>query len=307
MPAPSSRCAAWPARRRRRCSAMPRPGSTRDRRRRRRVVRLPGRRRAARAVGRAAPARAAPAARARPRAWQWLEVRSGIVTIEPATVDSLRAADAQLRVVGGVNFKKGCYPGQEVVARSQFRGTLKRRTFLFEADADRQRRPGRVCRQRRRRAGRHRCQAAPAPGGGGGSALSSAAGRARRRRAPPRQRRRPGAASRRAALPGRGRRRSRGLSATAVARRPCASCSSTTAIRCAIAAAAARPPCGDAGRIAASASRARGAPAHPRRRRRRGSRPGWRRIRWPPRRHRAPPRSARRGSDCEGAPGSHIR
>jgi folate-binding Fe-S cluster repair protein YgfZ len=32
--------------------------------------------------------------------------------------------------VGGVNFKKGCYPGQEVVARSQFRGTLKRRTAL---------------------------------------------------------------------------------------------------------------------------------------------------------------------------------
>ncbi len=32
--------------------------------------------------------------------------------------------------VGGVNFKKGCYPGQEVVARSQFRGTLKRRAFV---------------------------------------------------------------------------------------------------------------------------------------------------------------------------------
>jgi hypothetical protein len=31
--------------------------------------------------------------------------------------------------VGGVNFKKGCYPGQEVVARSQFRGTLKRRAY----------------------------------------------------------------------------------------------------------------------------------------------------------------------------------
>jgi folate-binding Fe-S cluster repair protein YgfZ len=37
--------------------------------------------------------------------------------------------------VGGVNFKKGCYPGQEVVARSQFRGTLKRRAFLVHADA----------------------------------------------------------------------------------------------------------------------------------------------------------------------------
>jgi len=37
--------------------------------------------------------------------------------------------------VGGVNFKKGCYPGQEVVARSQFRGTLKRRAFVVHADA----------------------------------------------------------------------------------------------------------------------------------------------------------------------------
>jgi folate-binding Fe-S cluster repair protein YgfZ len=36
--------------------------------------------------------------------------------------------------VGGVNFKKGCYPGQEVVARSQFRGTLKRRAALMHAD-----------------------------------------------------------------------------------------------------------------------------------------------------------------------------
>ena len=35
--------------------------------------------------------------------------------------------------VGGVNFKKGCYPGQEVVARSQFRGTLKRRAYLAQA------------------------------------------------------------------------------------------------------------------------------------------------------------------------------
>jgi folate-binding Fe-S cluster repair protein YgfZ len=35
--------------------------------------------------------------------------------------------------VGGVNFKKGCYPGQEVVARSQFRGTLKRRAHVFHS------------------------------------------------------------------------------------------------------------------------------------------------------------------------------
>jgi folate-binding Fe-S cluster repair protein YgfZ len=36
--------------------------------------------------------------------------------------------------VGGVNFKKGCYPGQEVVARSQFRGTLKRRAYVVNID-----------------------------------------------------------------------------------------------------------------------------------------------------------------------------
>ena len=36
--------------------------------------------------------------------------------------------------VGGVDFQKGCYPGQEVVARSQYRGTIKRRMFLFDAD-----------------------------------------------------------------------------------------------------------------------------------------------------------------------------
>jgi folate-binding protein YgfZ len=38
--------------------------------------------------------------------------------------------------VGGVNFKKGCYPGQEIVARSQFRGTLKRRAYLAHTEAE---------------------------------------------------------------------------------------------------------------------------------------------------------------------------
>jgi len=37
--------------------------------------------------------------------------------------------------VGGVDFRKGCYPGQEVVARSQYRGTIKRRMRLFDAPA----------------------------------------------------------------------------------------------------------------------------------------------------------------------------
>lgn len=40
-----------------------------------------------------------------------------------------------LELLDGVNFRKGCYPGQEVVARSQYRGTLKRRTYLVDSSA----------------------------------------------------------------------------------------------------------------------------------------------------------------------------
>ncbi len=67
--------------------------------------------------------------------WRLLEVRSGIPLIEAATVDQFVPQMLNYEVVGGVDFRKGCYPGQEVVARSQYRGTIKRRMFLFESDA----------------------------------------------------------------------------------------------------------------------------------------------------------------------------
>jgi len=66
--------------------------------------------------------------------WHWLEVESGIVTIEAETVDRFVPQMVNFELVGGVDFQKGCYPGQEVVARSQYRGTTKRRTFLFDCD-----------------------------------------------------------------------------------------------------------------------------------------------------------------------------
>ena len=68
-------------------------------------------------------------------AWRWLDVRSGIVTIVAATVDRFVPQMVNFELVGGIDFQKGCYPGQEVVARSQYRGTTKRRTFLFECSA----------------------------------------------------------------------------------------------------------------------------------------------------------------------------
>jgi tRNA-modifying protein YgfZ len=52
-----------------------------------------------------------------------------------ATADQFVPQMLNLELLGGVNFKKGCYPGQEVVARSQYRGTLKRRCYLMDSAA----------------------------------------------------------------------------------------------------------------------------------------------------------------------------
>jgi folate-binding protein YgfZ len=68
-------------------------------------------------------------------AWRFLEVHSGVARVVAATVEQFVPQMVNLELVGGVNFQKGCYPGQEVVARSQYRGTLKRRGFVVEADA----------------------------------------------------------------------------------------------------------------------------------------------------------------------------
>lgn len=67
--------------------------------------------------------------------WSWLDVRSGVATLSQAVFEAFVPQMLNYESVGGVNFKKGCYPGQEVVARSQFRGTLKRRGALVHASA----------------------------------------------------------------------------------------------------------------------------------------------------------------------------
>lgn len=69
-----------------------------------------------------------------PELWLWSEVRSGVATITAPVVEAFVPQMLNYESVDGVNFKKGCYPGQEVVARSQFRGTLKRRAFVAHAD-----------------------------------------------------------------------------------------------------------------------------------------------------------------------------
>ena len=66
--------------------------------------------------------------------WAWGEVKSGIAMISTPILEAFVPQMLNYESVGGVNFKKGCYPGQEVVARSQFRGTLKRRAYLAHAE-----------------------------------------------------------------------------------------------------------------------------------------------------------------------------
>lgn len=75
----------------------------------------------------AAPALPALAA----EAWTALEARSGVVRIVAATREQFVPQRVNFELVGGVDFRKGCYPGQEVVARSQYRGSVKRRACLL--------------------------------------------------------------------------------------------------------------------------------------------------------------------------------
>lgn len=68
--------------------------------------------------------------------WRWLEVRSGVARVVAATAEQFVPQMVNYELLGGVDFQKGCYPGQEVVARSQYRGSIKRRCLLFEIDAE---------------------------------------------------------------------------------------------------------------------------------------------------------------------------
>jgi len=61
--------------------------------------------------------------------WNWLDIRAGIPLITPETQEAFVPQMANLDLIGGVSFTKGCYPGQEIVARTHYRGTLKQRMY----------------------------------------------------------------------------------------------------------------------------------------------------------------------------------
>jgi folate-binding protein YgfZ len=89
-------------------------------------------------------ARAAGAELANPDLWALRDIRSGLPTVLPETSDSFVPQMANLQLIDGVSFHKGCYTGQEVVARMQYLGKLKRRMYLAEATLDEQAEPPRA-------------------------------------------------------------------------------------------------------------------------------------------------------------------
>ena len=70
---------------------------------------------------------AGPAAEA---AWELASIHAGIPVITPATQEEFVPQMANLDLIGGVSFSKGCYPGQEIVARMHYLGKLKQRMVL---------------------------------------------------------------------------------------------------------------------------------------------------------------------------------
>ena len=64
------------------------------------------------------------------QAWQLAAIHAGVPQVTQPTQEQFVPQMVNLELLGGVNFKKGCYPGQEIVARSQYLGKLKRRTTL---------------------------------------------------------------------------------------------------------------------------------------------------------------------------------
>ena len=76
--------------------------------------------------------------------WEWLEIQAGIPMVTTGTQEQFVPQMANMELIGGVSFTKGCYPGQEIVARSQYLGKVKRRMYRAHLQTDAAPQPGDV-------------------------------------------------------------------------------------------------------------------------------------------------------------------
>jgi folate-binding protein YgfZ len=68
-------------------------------------------------------------------AWNWLDIDAGITLVTRATSEEFVPQMANFDQIGAVSFHKGCYPGQEVVARAQYLGRIKRHLYRLQTSA----------------------------------------------------------------------------------------------------------------------------------------------------------------------------
>ncbi|HWV17411.1 MAG TPA: folate-binding protein, partial [Rhodocyclaceae bacterium] len=68
-------------------------------------------------------------------AWRLRDIADGLPRVVAATQEQFIPQMVNFEAVGGVSFKKGCYPGQEIVARTQYLGKIKRRMYRVSVDA----------------------------------------------------------------------------------------------------------------------------------------------------------------------------
>ncbi|VAW93517.1 tRNA-modifying protein YgfZ [hydrothermal vent metagenome] len=68
--------------------------------------------------------------------WSLLDIQSGLPSVSNDTVDAFVPQMLNLQLLSAINFKKGCYPGQEIVARTQYLGKLKKRMYLLKSDSN---------------------------------------------------------------------------------------------------------------------------------------------------------------------------
>ncbi|MGQ9831206.1 MAG: CAF17-like 4Fe-4S cluster assembly/insertion protein YgfZ [Thermochromatium sp.] len=112
------------------------------------VIRIPGPRPRFELLGPFAPLRALwealvpKAAPANAADWTRLDIEAGLPNVYDRTVETFVPQMLNLQLIDGVSFNKGCYTGQEVVARMQFLGRLKRRMYLAEVERDTPPQPG---------------------------------------------------------------------------------------------------------------------------------------------------------------------
>ena len=88
-------------------------------------------------------------------AWQLDDIRAGLPQVYPQTHETFVAQMLNLDLLGGIDYEKGCYTGQEIIARTHFRGTIKRRMLRFASSTSP---PPPGARVTRRRPARGRCR-----------------------------------------------------------------------------------------------------------------------------------------------------